>query len=70
MVMDNPELMSRITGATLPPVLRTASARRSSGGTRAIRHAIEVAWNRGALDALDEASARTFARWMISRQTA
>lgn len=54
MVMDNPELMSRIT-KELYPGLAHRFGTTSSKVERAIRHAIEVAWNRGRIDALDEA---------------
>ena len=57
MVMENPDLMGRITKELFP-----GSARRfgttSSKVERAIRHAIEVAWNRGRSEALDEAFGR------------
>ena len=54
MVIENPELMSRIT-KELYPESRTALAPRPARWSGAIRHAIEVAWNRGRIEALDEA---------------
>ena len=54
MVMDNPELMSRITKELYPGIAHRFGTT-SSKVERAIRHAIEVAWNRGRIDALDEA---------------
>ena len=54
MVIDNPELMSRITKELYPGIARRFGTT-SSKVERAIRHAIEVAWNRGRIEALDEA---------------
>ena len=54
MVMDNPDLMSRITKELYPGIARHFGTT-SSKVERAIRHAIEVAWNRGRIEALDEA---------------
>ena len=54
MVMDNPELMGRITKELYPGIAHRFGTT-SSKVERAIRHAIEVAWNRGRIDALDEA---------------
>lgn len=54
MVMERPELMSRITKELYPGIAHRFGT--TSGKVeRAIRHAIEVAWNRGRIDALDEA---------------
>ena len=53
-LMDNPELMSRITKELYPGIAHRFGTT-SSKVERAIRHAIEVAWNRGRIDALDEA---------------
>ena len=57
MVMDNPELMGRITKELYPGIAHRFGTT-SSKVERAIRHAIEVAWNRGRIDALDEAGSR------------
>ena len=57
MVIDNPELMSRITKELYPGIARRFGTT-SSKVERAIRHAIEVAWNRGRIEALDEAFGR------------
>ena len=54
MVIDNPDLMGRITKELYPGIARRFGTT-SSKVERAIRHAIEVAWNRGRIDALDEA---------------
>ena len=54
MVMENPDLMSRITKELYPGIARRFGTT-SSKVERAIRHAIEVAWNRGRIEALDEA---------------
>ena len=54
MVMDNPELMGRITKELYPGIAHHFGTT-SSKVVRAIRHAIEVAWNRGRIEALDEA---------------
>lgn len=54
MVMERPELMSRITKELYPGIAHRFGTT-SSKVERAIRHAIEVAWNRGRIDALDEA---------------
>ena len=54
MVLDNPDLMGRITKELYPGIARRFGTT-SSKVERAIRHAIEVAWNRGRIDALDEA---------------
>ena len=57
MVIDNPELMSRITKELYPGIAHRFGTT-SSKVERAIRHAIEVAWNRGRIEALDEAFGR------------
>ena len=54
MVIEKPEMMSRITKELYPGIARKFGTT-SSKVERAIRHAIEVAWNRGRIDALDEA---------------
>ena len=54
MVIETPEMMSRITKELYPGIARKFGTT-SSKVERAIRHAIEVAWNRGRIDALDEA---------------
>ena len=54
MVIENPEMMSRITKELYPGIARKFGTT-SSKVERAIRHAIEVAWNRGRIEALDEA---------------
>ena len=54
MVMENPELTGRITKELYPGIARRFGTT-SSKVERAIRHAIEVAWNRGRVEALDEA---------------
>ena len=51
MVMDNPELMSRITKELYPGIAHRFGTT-SSKVERAIRHAIEVAWDRGDLETL------------------
>ena len=57
MVIDNPDLMSRITKELYPGIAHRFGTT-SSKVERAIRHAIEVAWNRGRIEALDEAFGR------------
>ena len=57
MVMESPELMGRITKELYPGIAHHFGAT-SSKVDRAIRHAIEVAWNRGRVEALDEAFGR------------
>ena len=54
MVVDNPDLMGHITKELYPGIARRFDTT-SSKVERAIRHAIEVAWNRGRIEALDEA---------------
>ena len=53
MVMDNPELMGRITKELYPGIAHRFGTT-SSKVERAIRHAIEVAWSRGKMDTIDE----------------
>ena len=57
MVIENPDLMSRITKELYPGIAHRFGTT-SSKVERAIRHAIEVAWNRGRIEALDEAFGR------------
>jgi len=57
MVIDTPDLMGRITKELYPGIARRFGTT-SSKVERAIRHAIEVAWNRGRIEALDEAFGR------------
>ena len=57
MVMENPERMGRITKELYPGIAHRFGTT-SSKVERAIRHAIEVAWNRGRIEALDEAFGR------------
>ena len=57
MVMEDPDLMGRITKELYPGIARRFGTT-SSKVERAIRHAIEVAWNRGRSEALDEAFGR------------
>ena len=54
MVVDKPELMGHITKELYPGIAQRFDTT-SSKVERAIRHAIEVAWNRGRIEALDEA---------------
>ena len=57
MVIENPEMMGRITKELYPGIAHRFGTT-SSKVERAIRHAIEVAWNRGRIEALDEAFGR------------
>lgn len=57
MVIENPDLMGRITKELYPGIARRFGTT-SSKVERAIRHAIEVAWNRGRIEALDEVFGR------------
>lgn len=57
MVIANPDLMGRITKELYPGIARRFGTT-SSKVERAIRHAIEVAWNRGRIEALDEVFGR------------
>lgn len=53
MVMEEPDMINRITKELYPGIARRFSTT-SSKVERAIRHAIEVAWSRGRIDALDQ----------------
>ena len=57
MVLEEPELLGRITKELYPGIAHRFGTT-SSKVERAIRHAIEVAWNRGRIEALDEAFGR------------
>ena len=54
MVVDDPELINRITKELYPAVARHYDTT-ASKVERAIRHAIEVAWNRGRIDTINRA---------------
>ena len=53
MVIDNPDLMGRITKELYPGIAKRFNTT-SSKVERAIRHAIEVAWDRGDLETLQK----------------
>jgi len=55
--IEKPDVMGRITKELYPGIARRFGTT-SSKVERAIRHAIEVAWNRGRIEALDEAFGR------------
>lgn len=57
MVIENPDLINRITKELYPGIAHRFGTT-ASKVERAIRHAIEVAWNRGRIEALDEAFGR------------
>ena len=57
MVIETPDMINRITKELYPGIARKFGTT-SSKVERAIRHAIEVAWNRGRIEALDEAFGR------------
>jgi len=57
MAINDPDIMGRITKELYPGIARRFGTT-ASKVERAIRHAIEVAWNRGRIDALDEAFGR------------
>ncbi len=57
MAIESPDIMGRITKELYPGIARRFGTT-SSKVERAIRHAIEVAWNRGRIEALDEAFGR------------
>lgn len=57
MVIENPDMINRITKELYPGIAHRFGTT-SSKVERAIRHAIEVAWNRGRIEALDEAFGR------------
>ena len=52
MVVDDPDVINRITKELYPGIARKYSTS-ASKVERAIRHAIEVAWNRGRVDAIN-----------------
>lgn len=54
MVLEDPDRINRITKELYPGIAHRFGTT-SSKVERAIRHAIEVAWNRGRIEALDEA---------------
>jgi two-component system response regulator (stage 0 sporulation protein A) len=53
MVLDNPDMINRITKELYPGIARKFNTS-SSKVERAIRHAIEVAWGRGRIDVLNQ----------------
>ena len=57
MVIETPDMINRITKELYPGIARKFGTT-ASKVERAIRHAIEVAWNRGRIEALDEAFGR------------
>ena len=57
MVIETPDMINRITKELYPGIAHRFGTT-SSKVERAIRHAIEVAWNRGRIEALDEAFGR------------
>lgn len=54
MVVDNPDVINRITKELYPGIARHFGTS-ASKVERAIRHAIEVAWSRGRIDTLNKA---------------
>ena len=54
MVMDNPDVINRITKELYPGIAKHFGTT-ASKVERAIRHAIEVAWSRGRVDTLNKA---------------
>lgn len=54
MVVENPDVINRITKELYPGIARRFSTS-ASKVERAIRHAIEVAWSRGRIDTLNKA---------------
>ena len=54
MVVDNPDVINRITKELYPGIARRFNTS-ASKVERAIRHAIEVAWSRGRIDSLNKA---------------
>lgn len=54
MVVDRPDVINRITKELYPGIARHFNTS-ASKVERAIRHAIEVAWNRGRIDTLNKA---------------
>jgi two-component system response regulator (stage 0 sporulation protein A) len=62
MVVDDPDVINRITKELYPGIARKF-ATSASKVERAIRHAIEVAWNRGRVDAINSSfGCRVFSR--------
>lgn len=62
MVVNDPDVINRITKELYPGIARTFSTS-SSKVERAIRHAIEVAWNRGRIEAINATfGCRVFSR--------
>lgn len=53
MSVNDPEMLNYITKILYPTIAKTFQTT-SSRVERAIRHAIEVAWNRGKMDTIDE----------------
>lgn len=53
MVMENPDMINRITKELYPGIAHTFNTT-SSKVERAIRHAIEVAWGRGRIDVINQ----------------
>ena len=53
MSVNDPEMLNSITKIMYPTIAKTFQTT-SSRVERAIRHAIEVAWNRGKMDTIDE----------------
>ena len=54
MVVDNPDMINRITKELYPSIGKCYNTS-ASKVERAIRHAIEVAWSRGRIDTLNKA---------------
>ncbi|MEF9879113.1 MAG: sporulation transcription factor Spo0A [Clostridia bacterium] len=54
LVVDNPDIINRITKELYPTIAKHYGSS-ASKVERAIRHAIEVAWNRGRIDTLNRA---------------
>lgn len=54
MVVENPDIINRITKELYPGIAKRFNTS-ASKVERAIRHAIEVAWNRGRIDTLNKA---------------
>ena len=54
MVIENPDVINRITKELYPGIGRRCNTT-ASKVERAIRHAIEVAWSRGRIDTLNRA---------------
>lgn len=60
MVVDNPDMINRITKELYPSIGKCYNTS-ASKVERAIRHAIEVAWSRGRIDTLNKAFGRRVA---------